>query len=592
MKSRTLCCDKTFFRKNMTRFAPAWVIYTICLLVGFVIMYQDENRSFWFHNNIAELTAVMNIINLGYALLVAQMIFNDLFNSRMCGYIHALPVSRSSLFGSYIASGMLYSIIPTGAATLLALALSGKSEVIDGWQIPLIWFATSNLQYLFFFAVAAFSALCVGNRFAHAVVYGILNFAAVIAYALIETLYIPMLYGVVSNEDPFVKLTPVATMASNELIYVEREFDGGQTVKAWFAFGDGWGYLAICVVLAVLLLVAAYALYRRRHLECAGDFMAVKVMEPIFLVVYTMIVATMFFFVCDGILGTSGIVYLYIGLALGFFTGMMLLERRTRVFSRKHLLKFVAMALAVGVTLIATALDPFGIATWIPEKDEVAAVEVSPGYNYDSYSRVLLETPEEIDDALRVHEIALENRIVRGEMTTTDSIDLDLSNHQYISLTYHLTNGATKTRSYVVELYGEVGDILIPYFSTMDAIFNLRGYVGATDVESLADETYEVQVECAEYIGEGNMGINYVDGYTIVIEKEDLILELLKAIEADAKLGVMAQNYNFRPDPSVSNTYWMFFDMGDRSVSIEAYTDCVNTNAWLEAHGFVSYNQE
>ena len=51
MKSRTSFFNKTLFRKNVTRFAPIWGIYLLCLLIGLGLMYMEaDNRivNFWF----------------------------------------------------------------------------------------------------------------------------------------------------------------------------------------------------------------------------------------------------------------------------------------------------------------------------------------------------------------------------------------------------------------------------------------------------------------------------------------------------------------------------------------------------------------
>ena len=45
MKSRTLYCDKTIFKKSMTRFAPAWVLYTICLVLGMLLIFFYQRYS-------------------------------------------------------------------------------------------------------------------------------------------------------------------------------------------------------------------------------------------------------------------------------------------------------------------------------------------------------------------------------------------------------------------------------------------------------------------------------------------------------------------------------------------------------------------
>lgn len=597
MKSRISYFDKTIFRKTMTRFAPAWVLYLICLLMGMMLMADGES-GYGFQANLSHLLPVMGSINMMYALLAAQLIFSDLYNSRMCNAIHALPVTRESLFGSYVAAGLTWSLVPTAIAAALALLLGLGSEISNGWMIPLWWLLGTNLQYLFFFGLASFSALCVGNRFAQAMVYGIINFASVITYWLVDTLYTPMLYGVSTDQEPFMKLSPVVWFASSEYINVDRNFTpDGQITSAWFEMSDGWGYLAIFALVGVGLLIAACLLYRRRQLESAGDFMAVKVLEPVFLAVYSLIVAAGFYFVCDDMLGVGGmaVIYMGIGLAIGFVTGEMLLQRTILVFHKKAFLKFAALAAAFGASLGLTALDPFGIEAWIPGTDEVASVEISPYYGYSDYYAVLLETPEEIEDAIRVHEIALEERydgISYYGPTVEQSADLTADgeevydNYQPISLHYHLKNGITKSRYYTVNLNSEIGELAIPYFNTPEAIF--RDIEGVATFEAITNATQTILVNCSGYTGD------YLDdgnGNPIIIDAAQ-IRELMNAIEADAALGVMAQNWDFRPDPRVGSTYWLDFDMGNQYTNVTIYADCINTNTWLRDHGFYSPDLE
>lgn len=592
MKSRTSCFDKTIFRKDMTRFAPAWGLYLICLVMGMLLLRAD-NDGYWFHQNLAELTTVMSVINLGYALLAAQMLFGDLYTARMCGYVHALPVSRESLFGSHVAAGMMWSFGPTAVAALLAMVLGIGSEVEQGWQIALWWLLGTNLQYLFFFGVAAFSALCVGNRFAQAVIYGIINFASVIAYWLVDTLYTPLLYGIVTNEDPFLRLSPVTQFASSQYLYVQRDWDNftGETVRAWYEISDGWGYLAICAVLGAGLLVCACLLYRKRHLECAGDFMAVKALEPVFLVVYSLIVAAMFYFVCDEMLYVGGIalVYMAVGLLIGFFTGKMLLERTTKVFRKKTFQRFAILAAAFGLTIGVTALDPLGIEKWMPDQEDVTAVEISPYYGYSSYYSALLEEPDEIADALRVHEIALEERDYDGTgyYTVEDGTGESVFVHtQSITLHYYLKNGTIRTRSYTINLGEEAGQLLIPHFSNLDVIF--RDFDGDRSFEGILNATQTIGLGIDRYDGPEEKTAYDVDGYYVTIRDREMIEELLEAIAADAELGLMAQNWDFRPNPDAGRSYWLNFDMGNQGADITVYTDCVNTNTWLKEHGFIS----
>ena len=178
MKSKTSFFNKTVFKKNLTRFAPVMAVYTLCLILGMMMLYQNNEemgRTFWFASRIAGNLQLMGLVNLLFAPLVAMLLFGDLYNSRMCNALHALPMRRETLFLTNVVSGLLFSMIPTAVMALLSVPLLNATIVENAWQIALLWYVGTNLQFITFFGVAIFSVFCTGNRFAMAVVYAGLN---------------------------------------------------------------------------------------------------------------------------------------------------------------------------------------------------------------------------------------------------------------------------------------------------------------------------------------------------------------------------------------------------------------------------------
>lgn len=241
MKSKTSFFNKTVFLKNLTRFAPVIGGYTLCLVLGMMMLYQDNRdmgRTFWFASRIAGNLQLMGLVNLLFAPLVAMLLFGDLYNARMCNALHAMPVRRETLFLTNVVSGLLFSMIPTAVMALLSVPLLNATVVTNAWQIALLWYAGTNLQFITFFGVAIFSVFCTGNRFAMAMVYAVLNGGAYILYYIINTLYTPMLFGVVTPDRWARLLTPVASMTNGEYVSVEDfsqlslRFYGGKT-KWW-----------------------------------------------------------------------------------------------------------------------------------------------------------------------------------------------------------------------------------------------------------------------------------------------------------------------------------------------------------------------
>ena len=601
MKSRTSFFNKTVFKKDVTRFAPLWGLYTLCMVMGMMLLVQGSGNGYSFQRDLCSLPQVMNMINFGYAVLVVQLLFSDLYNSRMCNALHALPVSRECWFGTHVVSGLLFSLVPTfvGALTAAGLDAAGNSLVTASWQLPWLNLLAMNLQYLFYFGLALFCAMCVGSRFAQALVYGVLNFASAIAYWLVDTLFTPLFYGLQTQQDPFLVFSPVVQGSNLEYLdFTHLWGENGENVDiigARFTMrAEGWIYIRICAVIGIVLLAAALLLYRRRKLESAGDFMAVKAMEPIFMVVFPLVAATAVYFFADEMLGMVGTVCLAVGLVVGYIAGRMLLERTTRVFSKKNFLGFAALAAALCATFLIVKSDPLGWEDWTPKAEEVQYVKVYSGH-FTGYENVLMETPEEIEQALRVHEIALVDRTVEeramerfhvnshgqvadaeGKYVGTLGVDAELPEDyispQAIMLEYHLTDGAVRRRYYVIDACDEAGDILIPYFSSLEMLFPDYLELPDREIETIAAATLEVRVD---------------DGYGVNhrIESKELILELLQAINADCEAGTMTQNYSFRTKNGSSNTYWISFDMGERTESVSIYTDCENVNAFLLSLG-------
>ena len=115
MKSKTSFFNKTVFKKNLTRFAPVMAVYTLCLILGMMMLYQNNEemgRTFWFASRMGECIQIMGLVNLFFAPLCAMLLFGDLYNSRMCNALHAMPLCREGWYGSHAVSGFLFSFVP------------------------------------------------------------------------------------------------------------------------------------------------------------------------------------------------------------------------------------------------------------------------------------------------------------------------------------------------------------------------------------------------------------------------------------------------------------------------------------------------
>lgn len=562
MKSRTSFFDKTLLRKNLTRFAPVWGIYLMCLLIGLGLMYMDARRpnvNFWFASHMAVCIQVMGLVNLFFAPLVAMLLFGDLFNGRMCNALHAMPLRRETIFVTNVFSGLLVSLVPTAVMALLSVPLLMGTVVHNAWQIAVLWYIGVNLEFICFFGMAVFCVFCTGNRLGFAALYAVLNGGAFLIYSIVDMLYTPMLYGVITPDRLVERLTPVAMMLDDTFVEVSNYhdmvtlFDGRMNeAVADFWVDENYYNLIIFALAGVVFTVLGLVLYRRRNLECAGDAVAVRWLAPVFQVTAAIVGGAaavlcleMFFYSMskqDVILYTLA----FFGMAVGWFAGKMLLERSTRVFRPKNWIGLGIMAVLFTVSLTMTHFDVFGIETWTPRADKVASVTVSCSGSFE------LTEQEDIENIIRLQEMALEDRLERSGAYPASYVEAHgrvsyihypengfqygedgpydtMEEHYFadlIHITYRMDSGKEIQRNYTVWASFEEGEIIKEYASRWEVIAqdSRMGYESEPDFSRIHDFT--------------------VDGQRVPKElmTQEAVLELLEAIKADCEDRTMARS--------------------------------------------------
>jgi len=547
MKSGISYFNGAVFRKDVTRFAPSWILYSILTLILLVSVISRE-AGVEYAEGLAETTPLMGFSALCYAFLNVQLLFGDLFQSRMCNALHAMPIRRENWFLTHVAAGLAFAAVPMGVFTGLFLCLCGSA-----WQVPVLWFAVSLLQYLFFFGVGVFSALCVGNRFAMTLVYGIINFLSLILYWLISNIYQPLLHGITVSEDVFTLLCPAVHLIGDLFIEVQYEWLGnGEVHLLAIHAAEGWIYLIAAALVGVGALVLALVLYRRRNLECAGDFVAISWLGPVFLLLYTFCAGAC----CHGFFslfwGESALGFLLLGITIGFFTGLMLLERTVRVLRKRNILLYLGVLAAFGLSMVLTVVDPLGITRWVPEASHVQSVRVASGDSRYTLSEAgILESPEDIDRIIDIHEDCVKKPDLTGRCLR-------------LTLEYTLKSGISVQRQYEVPVAGESG-------KTLEELFSRPGVV----LGELYTEPHKNELVRAEVSSTG-----------MYWETEAELQGLMDAIILDCQAGVMAQDWAYMDDREFvewinlearnSNGIYYHWDF-------RFHEGCTHIIAWLEA---------
>ncbi|MBR5021978.1 MAG: hypothetical protein IKY18_02075 [Oscillospiraceae bacterium] len=560
MKSRTSFFNLTALRKNITRYWPVWALYTVFLLLV-LFGISNQGPDYMARDVAMVITRLACIGNLLYAGVVTLCLFSDLYKSRLCNALHAFPMRREGWLLTNIATGFLFSLIPNlFVCTLASFQLGEYASFI--WHL----FDVAALQYIFFFGTAVLSALCAGNGLGMIAVYSIIQFVVVLIYFLAEVIYQPLIYGIELQTDKFYRFFPLYRMCTE---YVKTEF--GMSSLEFKGFDTAaWTHLYICAAVGVVAFVLAWLAYRRRHLERAGDFIALRPLAPVFLIVYTIAVGTVLYSFFAMIDQPSYVIYA-IGIIIGFFTGQMLLNRTVRVFEKKSLLTFAVLAVVLSGSMALTWLDPMDIGGYVPsiEKVESAAIfgpDKTYYYHENEYDSFDYTNKEEIA-ALQNYHIKLMNARSRT------------NNNYDVRIRYKLTNGTEVNRYYQVDYKSSLTKEAALWYSDARYIFQVDDPQILYTLFSGCniDKNYYDYDEMT-----GNEPIHYST-------RDEELKGLLDAVLADCAAGKMGQAWvfhegkasdyhiSFSLDPKVYNEN---VDL-DRHTSISVYSDCTNTIAYI-----------
>ncbi len=563
MKSRTSFFDKTVLRKDITRFAPLWGLYLIGGLLIAITVASLEGKYYSIARMLSNVIGPFGVISIVYALLNAQLLFGDLFNTRLCNALHAMPLRREGWFFTHVTAGMLFSLVPNAIIALVLMPMTGKF-----WYTALLWLLGMEIHYLFFFGLAVFCMLLTGNRFAAAAVYTIINFLSLIVMWFATVVFQPLMYGVVIRDEVFTPYCPVVKLCMlNEFFEVEHDpscmckidkyfyqfENGGEHLYRFNGLTDNWWYPVILAGLGIILGAVALLLYRRRHLETAGDFMAFKGVKPVFTVVYTLCAGACLQLI-GNLFGDPVYIFMVIGLIVGYFTSQMLLNRSLRVFKARNWLCAALFLVVVFGSLGLCKIDVFGITRWTPDADDVVEVKVADSrvdeftkYNTDA----TLSDPENIKRLIAIHQLLYAEGPYEDRNTD--------AGYQNLTICYTLKDGRQVYRQYKATQNGKAAQA-IDALIFKNPIFALR----ADSAEKLVENVANVQIDYMSLRGAS-------------------IPSLLEALWADAEAGTLLISGTYKPEGEhVCNISLNYKDGSGISFSI--FDNNVNTTAWLKEH--------
>lgn len=550
MKSRKACYDCAISHVTVKRFAPVCILYTVGMLlltIGMVNSSENLNDGVI---GIRGLCGLVTVCNLIYAAMLAQLLLGDLYAPRLSYALHSLPVTLGGWFGTQVILGILSVIPGTSLCTGIILLRLAEFRVVC-----LIYAGTCILSFLFFFGTALLSGVCAGNRIGMLLIYGIIQFAGLFYGWAKLTIFSPLVYGIFFPNYSASASPIVAMQTRDPFTVVYRDIPNGEDVRT--VFGDVTidhleftGYLWIMLAFAVagcILIGLALYLLRRRKPECAGDLLAFRAMEPVLLVLCSLLCGVLFHAISDVFGWTIGYPMLFIGMIVGYYAMLMLLRRQSRVFTKKSLLP-LALILVISLgSITATGLNLFGITYRIPDASQIAQVKLSM---QPDETELISSAPEDIELALRVQRECLErHRQVESSRPLPERIfgseegcpRLDENEEcGMVSITYTMKNGSTVGRMYYICRSFECIAPLRELFSKPEYVLPFRDEGGKFDAQLLLDRLQGVQLDC--WHGSDD---EITENSTMRIRDSD-VPGLIEAILRDCEEGTMAQPWILR----------------------------------------------
>ena len=289
MRSATSYFNGALYRKTLARFWPLWGLWAVgwLFLVPLRLLnaylsdyhfraYSAQQSLLWDAQDLPDILTSGVFLALFFAILCAMAVFGYLYNHRSACWTHALPMRREALFNTQYLAGLSMMLLPLLAAAVLTAIVEVSFLPMENWgevlAALLTWLLAQCGLCLFFFSFAAFCAMFTGHILALPAFYGILNGLAAGLWFLVDALMNEFYYGYAGTPGA---LTVVEYLTPAEALT--------QAVRWWIEDGlSSPGIVAGYAVVGVGLALVSLYVYRRRHVETAGDVVAVAVVRPLF----------------------------------------------------------------------------------------------------------------------------------------------------------------------------------------------------------------------------------------------------------------------------------------------------------------------
>ena len=480
--SKTSLFNKGIYKSQLSRFKWGSLLYFILLFFtsSFLLLMKNSDNLIYALERYKEAGGMILhedylMISVLFATIVPTVVgfltFDLFFSKRQSVFIHSLPCKRISIYISTILGAFTLMAVPVIANGIILMLLSVfKWSEFYTITACFKWIGINLILLFIMYSVAVLSASLTSNRVGFVVVNVLLHvFPLIIAFGMSEvaTVY---LYGFPESSNLFfdgtIRYLPAFYSWIQEDNITGLVDNILSTKTLIFALG------------ALILYVIGFILYKKRNNEAAGNFVAFKVMNPIFKYAVTALGVILTFAVLHASNADRNFYMVLLLVVVSFvlyFSSEMVLKKNLKVFGAyKGYLVFVAVCILLNVFMEFTGF--FGYETRIPKADNVESVAV---YSYYNVEKPYTDDKNVIDDTIRFHVEATSD--IPRVIENTEMFD-----YSTLHIEYKLKNGKSLMRTYHIPVDN--------YNNVMNSLYENEAYRYA------ADEIHKIDLNKVDYL--------------------------------------------------------------------------------------------
>lgn len=454
MKSKTCCFNLTLYKKNITHFWPIWLLFFAYLLLQVPICIWTKLMSYlsWDYTTkevqydvlSMALSGGISATPLFFASAIAAVaVFSYMYTPKAANVFHALPVNRAELFVTNYLSGLLSLVIPEILAFVVAVFVCLGNQITCIQY--LFWWLLYMVAITFFaYSMAVFIGMITGQIFAALIYFFVANFLYIGIRYVLSLMINLICYGIEEGWRPGYSgmLSPWYFMENH--LNVQGKYETSYDRCTGLTF-EGGKYLIIYAIIAVVFILAAWFLYRKRQIETAGDIISVAWVKPIFrwgiALAGSSLLAVFITNMLQSIKNIPVFVCVIICVILFgfifFFIAEMFLVKSFKVLKGKRILEWAVFTLSAIVLFSVFRFDVFGIEKKVPEVEDVQAA-----YLYLDYP--VEYTQENVEELIRIHQELLDEK--------EEFRKINVNQATYVTIKYYLKNDDVILRRYPIPL--------------------------------------------------------------------------------------------------------------------------------------------